>query len=238
MRKFAFLFVLTAIVLATPVYAQSPIIVNTGVINVQGEGTVAVVPDVARLTIGVETQDSSPLVAQTTNSNIMTNVINAVRTLGIEDSDIQTAHFFMHPMQNWMDGSGEIIGYQVSNSLRITVHDIDTVGAVLAAATEAGANMASSVSLGLLDDTASYNQALALAVADAEDRARTISRALGSNLGTVVNVTEMNMFGFSPSGRAEAFGMPIPMADAGVAPIQGGELTIFASVHVTFEIIP
>lgn len=228
MSKFLFLFAVAFFVLATPVYA--------GEITVSGEGSVLIEPDMARVVLGVETQNQSALVAQTTNSETMTAVIAAIRAAGIDEGDIQTAHFFMHPMQDWRDGHGRIVGYQVSNSVNITVRDIDRVGAILAAATEAGANMSSSITFGLLDGTAAYNQALTQAVNDAEDKARTIAAALGGTLGNVINISEAS-WGFAPAVRMEAqFDMAMPAAAGAPVPVQGGELTITARVQATFGV--
>jgi len=238
MNKFIFLFVFAMMVFASPVYAAEP-----AVISVSGEAAVTMEPDVAYISLGVETHDDSPLQAQTRNSSTMSDVIAAIRSMGIDESDIQTTHFFMHPLQDWSDGHGRIVGHQVSNIITVTVRDIDTVGAVLSAATEAGANMSSNVSFGLLDSDAAYNRALAQAIADATAKARTIAQALGHSLGDVLHVSEMGSMGAIPSfpmGRGMmAFdsGFGFAATAAGV-PVQGGELAIIARVHVTFAITP
>jgi len=236
MKKLLLLTILAAAFFVVPVYAQEP-----GVITVSGEGTVAVVPDVAHVRLGIETQDESPLVAQTRNNIIMADVLAAIKALGIEESDIQTAFFHMHPMQSWRDDRAIVIGFTVSNSINVTVRDIELAGAVLTAATEAGANMSSNVSFGLLENSAAYNQALALAVADATVKAETIARALGVHLGRAVHVGEMGTISAIPIPRAMAAEAAM-MMDAGgfgrgaAVPVQEGEMIIMARVQVTFAI--
>jgi len=218
-----------------PVYAQEP-----GIITVSGEGIVNVVPDVANVSLGVENQESSPAQAQARNSAIMADVLSAIKALGVDESDIQTAWFNMSPVHDWTGPERRVMGYMVSNNINVTVRDIDMVGTILAAAADAGANMGSNVSFGLLDNSPAYNEALALAVADATAKAQTIARALGVNLGRVAHVGEMGTTGIMPFPTARAgAAMAVAEADfAGRVPVQGGELAITARVHVTFNITP
>jgi len=230
--------VLTALVMAffiVPVYAQEP-----GVITVSGEGTINVVPDVANVSLGVENQENSPAEAQARNNAIMADVLSAIMALGVDESDIQTAWFNMSPVYDWTGPERRVMGYMVSNNINVTVRDIDMVGAILAAAAEAGANTGSNVSFGLLDNSPAYNQALAQAVADAKGKAQTIAQALGVNLGRVVHVGEMGTTSIMPFPVARG-GTAMAVAEAdfgGRVPVQGGELAITARVQITFNIAP
>jgi uncharacterized protein YggE len=234
--KFAFLFVLAMVNWASPVNAQEP-----GIITVSGEAAVMVEPDVAHLRLGVDTQDESPLEAQRRNSAAMANVIAAVVAMGVDENDIQTLWFHMHPVQDWNTVPPQVVGYMVSNNINVTVRDIESVGAVMAAATEAGSNTASSVSFGLLDPSSAYSQALSEAVEDATVKAQVIAHALGVRLGAVAHVGEMGIGGFIPFPVARAemmfdgggFGVA-----PGAVPVQSGELAVTARVQVSFYILP
>jgi len=234
MKKLVFLFTFVAamVVFASPVHAQ-----ERGMVSVAGEGVVSVTPDVAHIFIGVENQDEQAHVAQQRNSAIMNDVLAAVKAAGVDESDIQTTRFGMWPVHSWdmETNQSSVTGFSVSNNINITVRNLDLVGEILAVATQAGANTASSVSFGVLDHSQAYNQALALAVQDATEKARVIASSLGQSLGQVVNVHESSSFGgFFPSSpvvRAEdmAFG-------AASVPIQGGELAVIARVQITFDL--
>ena len=235
MNKFLVLTVLAMAFLVVPVYAQEP-----GVITVSGEGIINVVPDVANVSLGVENQENSPAEAQARNSAIMSDVLSAIMALGVEESDIQTAWFNMSPIYDWTGPERRVMGYMVSNNINVTVRDIDMVGTILAAAAEAGANMGSNVSFGLLDNSIAYNQALSQAVTDATVKAQTIAQALGVSVGRVVHVGEMGFTSFMPMPVARA-GVAMMAAEAdfgGRVPVQGGELAVTARVQVTFNIVP
>ena len=236
MKKVVFLFVLAMVVFITPAYAREP-----GFISVTGEAHVMVEPDMAHVFLGVETQGADAASAQAANNNTMGDVIESLMAFGISETDVQTMHFHMHPIHDWTDMDMRVIGYMVSNSVRVTVRDLDTLGDLLAAATDAGANATSHMSFAVYDGSEAYNQALTQAIADAQSRAELIAAALGTNLGPISHVSESGgrgwgfadpRMGFFDGG----FGMSIA-ASAGV-PIQRGEMAISAWVHITFSIEP
>ena len=244
MKRFIFTLIfamfLGIMAFASPAYASEP-----AVVTVSGQGTISVSPDVAHISLGVETQNANPVIAQQTNSTTMSSVIAAITGLGIEENDIQTRNINMHPIHSWRGDQMIHQGYMVTNNISVTVRDIDDVGRVMSAATEAGANMSSNVFFTLLDSSAAYNQALALAIADATSKAQTITRALGQRLGTVVHVGEMGTTPIMPLPRVSAPARAMMedqdfggMAAAFAAPIHGGEMEIVARVQVTFSLLP
>ncbi|MCL2400794.1 MAG: SIMPL domain-containing protein [Defluviitaleaceae bacterium] len=222
------------IVSIIPVYAQSS---NTIVVN--GEGVISIEPDVARISLGAETQDNNPLTAQNRNSTIMSAVIDSLKALGIDESDIRTTNFSMHPIHDWRNNERVHRGYQVTNMINVTVRDLELIGSVLTAASEAGANLSTHISFGLLDGTSAYNQALALAVTNATGKAQAIAQSLGRTLGSAINVTESSTAHFMPrtawSAEFDGLAMAVPQAAGGV-PVQGGELAVTAHVQITFAI--
>ena len=66
-------------------------------IRVTGTGTVSVAPDVATLHVGVETTAESADEARREASATMNAIMDVLRARGIEDSDVQTAHFSIEP---------------------------------------------------------------------------------------------------------------------------------------------
>lgn len=66
-------------------------------ITVSGQGTVKVKPDVAYVTLGVQTDSKDAKEAQAQNTKLMNDVIEAVKALGIAEKDIQTSGYYMYP---------------------------------------------------------------------------------------------------------------------------------------------
>src|SRR6478609_6022152 len=67
------------------------------------------------------------------NSAAMTEVIAALKGEGLDPKDIQTTNFNVQPLyEERKDGRApKIVGYQVTNSVRITVRDVGKLGQIL-----------------------------------------------------------------------------------------------------------
>ncbi len=66
-------------------------------IYVSGSGTAKAAPDLATLRLGVEVTDVTVSRARTRAAEDMTDVIAAVRQGGVEEKDIQSGHYRIHP---------------------------------------------------------------------------------------------------------------------------------------------
>lgn len=209
-------------------------------ITVQGLGNASAKPDLVTLSLGVQSTGETAIAAISLNSEQMTGVIAAIQEAGIADEDIQTSGINLYPV--YEDRSlvqpGEqrqIVGYRASNSVSITVHDIEKAGAVLDAALVAGANQVSGVQFGLSDTDALITDALIAAVEDAKAKAQTIADALGVQLGAALVVNEEWIE--RPQARAQFARAEAAFDGGGFAPpVQGGTVGVTAHIRVTFAI--
>jgi uncharacterized protein YggE len=208
-----------------------PAVAGPGTISVTGHGTVAAVPDMATLDLGVTTTGASAAAAMAANNEALTAVIGRLIAAKVADRDMQTSNLSMNP--NWVakaDGSGqEMQGYVVSNVLTVRVRDLGTVGAVLDAAVTDGANTLNGLVFGLADDHDEQDSAKKAAVADAMARAKLLAETAGAKLGSIVSIAEGS--GYQP---------PMPMAsfkaDAGAVPVVAGEIGVQSDVTITWEL--
>ena len=110
-----------------------------------GTGKVTIVPDVARINLGVTINKPTVKAARDAWSKIMTDVIAAMKALGIADADIQTTNLSLYPQ--YANGSlVKIVGYQISEQVQVTVRDLDKAGDVVDAATAKGATEVNGIS--------------------------------------------------------------------------------------------
>ena len=201
-------------------------------ISVSGQGTVTVKPDVAIITLGVEKTDADAAKARKANNEAMDKVLAAVKAQGVAADDIQTTNFNIFPVYD--EKGQKITGYRVYNTVSVKVKKLDTLGAVLTAATDAGANTSYGVSFDVLDRTAAYNEALAQAMGKAKARADKMAETLGVKIGTVLSISESSSY----SGPVR--GMPEEQMDSAKGinvPTASGQLDVTASVSVVYEIV-
>ncbi|WP_333860911.1 SIMPL domain-containing protein [Clostridium sp.] len=165
---------------------------ETKTINVTGDGEVNVVPDIAHLSLGVTTEDSTVDKAQKNNSVAMNKVVEAVKAAGVAAEDIKTSNYSINPKYNYNEetGTSTIIGYTVDSTLNVTVKNIDSVGNIIDIAVANGANNSNGVTFGVSNYEKYYNKALANAIVNAKAKAQAIADALDVKLSTLTTVTE------------------------------------------------
>lgn len=233
----------TLVTAIAPVYAQSTTAtaIATNGITVSGVGEVKMTPDIARLDLGVQTQDVDPGKASAENARLIDAVLKSVRGFGIADKDIRTTGYNLNPMYDYSQRPGEnrpprITGYQVTNSVQVVVRKMTDAGRVIDAAVKAGANNAGGISFDVNDDDKqkAQDEALARAVADAERKAKVIARASKAGRIDLVSVVEN---GGEPPIVRPMFRTAAAMA-APTTPIAPGEQTISTSVTVRYVFTP
>ena len=205
-------------------------------ITIGGTGTAYVAPDTAEITVGVVTEEADAARTHAENAAQTARVHNAVRALGVADRDIQTVHYDFSQRYDMRDGSrNEVISYMAQNSVVITVRSLNNVGKIIDAALANGANRIDSLNFTASDTSAAKNEALTDAVHGAKEKAQAVASALGVRLVRIANVyadTQADM------PRNENY-MPMMMAkgaSAAATPIAPGELSVAATVNVTYVV--
>lgn len=200
------------------------------VITVTGNGKVATQPDYVQLQFEVSTEGKDVSEAQQQNATIMNRVIQSILALNIPKEDIQTVAYNVTANYDYVEGKQVFRGYEVTNAITVKVTDISQVGIVIDTAVQNGANRISSIQFGIENPDASYQQALRLALKDAQTKAKTIAETMKLTLHPQpIEIVE----------EREAQAVPfksVAMANQSqVTPIEQGKITISASVRVKFQ---
>jgi len=216
--------------------AQSNVAAPTRSITVVGQGKASGTPDVAHISIGVETSGASAQEAVSANRAQMTTLLQKIKAAGIAAKDIQTSNFSIYADQGKVDGmpstgvGAGVITYRVTNQVNLTVRDITKLGDVLDQAVSAGANSVYGVSFEVDDPSKLEATVREKAVVDAKARAETLAKLNGVSVGEVLTVSEV-LGGVGPLyARVDVAAM------GGGTPIQPGEFEVNVSVQVTYSI--
>ena len=95
------------------------------------------------------------------------------------------------------------------------------------------ANRVNSLSFSVKDDTKPRSEAITIATRDAHAQASALASALGVKLGKVVKATTVSEVRPIPMQRG---GMAMAMSAKVATPVEPGEVTVPATVSLTFEI--
>jgi uncharacterized protein YggE len=209
-------------------------------IQVSGEGSVNLAPDMAVLTMRVTRQAETARAALDANSSAMKEVQKAMNTAGIEARDLQTSGFSIQPNYFYppQKSSGEreppqIVGYTVRNSLTVRVRDISSVGSILDKSVSLGVNEGGNIMFTNDDPSEAITQARIKAMQHAIDKAKTLANAAGVKTGQLLEISEQS---FSPRPQPMARSSMVMSRDAESVPVAAGENTYKVTVNVSFAI--
>lgn len=200
------------------------------IMTVTGNGKVVANASYVQLQIEVSTQGENVQQAQQENASIMNRVIQSILALSIPRENIQTATYSIAPLYDYVDGKQVFKGYEVTNAITVKVPDTNLVGVVIDTAVENGANRISSIQFKIDNGDVYYQQALSLALHNAQMKANTIAQTMQLSVHPqAIEIIEENENG-------PVLYKSMAMADSSMlTPIEQGQLTISAAVRVTFQ---
>ena len=206
-------------------------------ISLSGAGEATAQADQATVNLGVEITAETAEEAIRENAELMTDVINAIIALGIDEEDIITTSYSVYAQYDWTDDGREFAGYSVTNLVQVTVKDLDMVGDVIDAAADNGANSINGISFGLSDAKREELKANAYiaAITDAQVKADLISETLGLTITGVQSVTESS---YSSARSYDYDYAELSMDGAAKSyaptPITSGELSVTVNVYIVY----
>jgi uncharacterized protein YggE len=223
-----------ALAQAAPPAAESLFRATT--LNLAAYGETRLAPDMATINLGVMTEAKTAQGAIAANAQRMSQVMSALQKAGIAAKDIQTSGLNLNAQYQYEQNlPPRLTGYQASNQVTVTVHDLARLGAAVDATVNAGANQVNGISFGLDDPAAAENAARERAVKALQAKADLYARATGYRVGRLVSLSEGGGYSVPP---------PMPMmmnqmkreamaADTSVSP---GELKVRIEVSGLYEL--
>ena len=216
---------------AQAVSAQPPRIITSG------EAQVRVPPDRATILVGVQTRGATAAAAGADNARRQKAILDTLKAMGLGPDQIATQNYSVYPEMQYppSGGNGRIVGYNVSNVVRVELRRVEQVGPVVDAALAKGANQINSIQFHSSTAADARRTAMAEAVKDARADAEALARAAGGSLGPLVELTSNS----SPVRPMFSDMAVRGMAEAKVqTPIEPGEQVLTANVSVIWQFIP
>lgn len=216
---------------ALPVHASDD---TQARLTVSGVGTAEVVPDMARISLGVTKDAKQAAEALDAVARVAQAIFDQLAEQGVEARDMQSSQVNLSPQYDYnrnSDAPPKLIGFRANTMVSVRVRDLDQLGAIMSAVTADGANQLSGLQFDVQDRKAAEDIARTNAVKDAMSRAKVLAEAAGLTLGDVISIHEGG--GHQPSPVYGRMMMESAKADM---PIAAGELEIGAGVTMVFEL--
>ena len=217
-------------VFASIAFAQD-MVPRPRLISVKGTADINVAPDRVRFELAVNTHDKDLKIAKSQHDERIKKVIGLAHGAGIESKDIETSQLKMGPDYS-EEKVPKFIGYEVSQTIDITLKDLSKYESLMTAFLNAGVDRVNDITF-FVGETRKYkDQARAEALRAAKEKATAMAAELGQTIGKPWSIDENAGGGYSfyANSTGES-NVRVSEEEATVAP---GQVTIRAAVMVSF----
>lgn len=160
---------------------------NPPSIDVQGEGTVHIVPDEVTIKVRVEHSANEVKGLKEKNDQVVREVLKFVKNSGISEKDVRTE--YMNLNKNY-DYNTKKYSYSANQSLSIRVRDLSKYESLMRGLLESGINRIDGVSFSSSEKEKLESEARKKAVQNAKLKAEEFASVLGQKVGKAIYVGE------------------------------------------------
>jgi uncharacterized protein YggE len=230
-----------AILMAIPAFSQSAIAADAErprTVAVSGQGEIQAEPDLAHVTLGVESRKPKLEEARAEVARTIDAVLKLTRDLKIDQTLVRSTRINVQPEYNWDANARErnLIGYYVSRQVEIELRDLEKLGQLLERATDLGVNQLGDPRLDSSKRRDLERQALAKAVEDARANAEAVAKTAGARLGPVRTISANSGYVPPPMPMRGKVMMAMEASDAAQS-YQSGQMTFTGNVQIEYDLI-
>lgn len=214
-------------------------------ISVTGVGEVMAVPDIGQFSFSVVATGTDATLAQEESGNRINAILAFLKEAGVEEKDIKTESYNMNPRYRYETGDCPVNvfcpgvqvqdGFEVYQSVRVKVRDLNNSGRLIAGVGNLGATNITSLQFTIDDTNVLKAEARTKAINDARAKAVVLSRQLGVRFVKMVGYYENDGQQVPYYDYARAGNM-MEMSDMAKGPsLPTGENTVTSQVTITYQ---
>jgi uncharacterized protein len=217
-------------------------------ISVTGEGEVTAVPDIGEFSFSVQSEGVDAAAAQADSATKMDAIVAYLKEAGVEEKDIKTENYNLYPKYRYENRPcaygmycppSEPIedGFEVSQTVRVKVRDIEKAGDLIAGVGGRGATNLSGLTFTIDDTAALKNEARTAAITDAKAKAKVLADQLDVRIVKMVGYYEDE--GYNPVpyyGMGGDMAMMAKEESYNAAVLPTGENTTTSRVTITYQV--
>jgi uncharacterized protein YggE len=208
-------------------------------ITVTGEAEVRVVPDEVVFDVTVQTINRDLKVAKTQTDERLKKVVELTRRYKIAPADVQTDYIKLEPRYRSGDETRTLVGYSVRKDIVFTLRDASQAEELLSEVIESGISRINSVSFRSSQLRKYRDQARALAIKAAQEKASALTAEIGQKIGKAYSIEEESPGGSRAGGlmsQNNSFAIEGSDSAASEGTLALGQIKVSARVTVRFEL--
>lgn len=220
---------------ALPTLADDQIGVR--LITVTGEAEVNVPPNEVVFDLTVQTIHKDLRTAKTQTDDRLKKIIDLTRKYKVQAKDVQTDYIKLEPRYRGNDESRLFIGYSVRKDLLFTLRDVTQAEELLSELIESGVSRLNSVRFQTSDMRRYRDQARAMAIQAAQEKAVALTAQIGQKIGKAYSIEEEAPQRFAAMAN---YSQNTVSSIEGASETEGtlalGQIKVSARVTVKFEL--
>lgn len=213
--------------------------------SVSAEGKITAIPDVAQFTFSVITEGGKDITKlQKDNTEKINKAIEFLKANEIKTKDIKTQSYNLEPRYQYyrcpISRNGEvkpcpppeIVGYTITQTVLVKIRNFEKIGDILSGVIQNGANSVSQLSFTIDDPTKIEDQARTEAIEKAKEKAKSVAKAGGFQLGRLLSIEEG---GYYPTPRP-LYALREAVGGAEAPTIEPGSQEVVVNITLKYEI--
>jgi uncharacterized protein len=207
---------------------------DTRVIEVSGAGETRATPDIAHLSLEVETHAATAEESSNKNAELAQKVVRELKDKLAGKGTVETGDYSLNPDYNEPapNQRPKITGYMAQNTITVETTELMLLGSLIDSAIAAGANRINYLNFGLRDDTKAREEAIANASKDAQAQAQALAGSLNVKLKQVVKASTVQ----EPRPILPMARMSMASSANASTPVEAAQISVSATVMLTYEI--
>lgn len=216
-------------------------------ISVSGEGEVMAIPDIGQFSFSVTASGTDATLAQDASAQKINDIVTFLKESGVEEKDIKNSGYNMYPQYRYEQAPCRVGGYcpgeqvqdgfEVSQTISVKVRDTKNSGTLISGVGEKGATNISGMEFTIDDTTKLKDEARAIAIKNAKEKAKVLAKDLDVRLVDMVGYyedenTPTPYYGYGMGGDAM-----MKTESAPVVPVMPeGENSVKSRVTITYQV--
>lgn len=212
--------------------------VDRPLVTVSGQAEVMVVPDEVAFRLRAVTIDKDLVTAQNRNDEVVKKVLALARSYQIPPTLVQTGYINLDEKYSDEEATRKpavFLGYEMTKRIVIVLRDVTRAEAMLADIFKTGVTRIEAVEFRSTQTRKHKDQARALAIKAAQEKATALAREIGQSIGKAHLIVEEGMSPYTNFTSNTVRGVVGDFSDSDQT-IALGQISITAKVLVSFEL--
>jgi uncharacterized protein YggE len=208
-------------------------------ISIKGFASLETPPDIARISVAVNSRAAQATTALDATSASARKVIDYARQFGVAPADITTTSVTLTEVSKFRSENGRSLqepdGYTANNTVEVNLRDLARMGIFLREVVNQGATRISNIQFKVADPEKISDELMRQALDNARHQAAILADRAGAKLGPVLSMSYPPRVEYTAKWNSAA-DMPLRKAVVSQVPIEAGVVALQADIDVTWAL--